>query len=500
VHRLRWRITALAVALIVAPLFLVSPAFADGDTQSLLSTVSTMIQRTRDAQSSLSSGNVDAARAAGDSVEQSWESIERAVAERSPRAESQVDEALDHANEALKSDPPAPDAATRLDQLQSALTALSQALQTGASAPAPSSEQATIGEGIRLLRDADTALDAGNIVAAKRSFDAFRELWPMLETRVLVQSPDLYHKLEAQMTAVESSLSASPPDSATANRTVEQMTVEMLSLVSQEEHYGPFDAAITLLREGLEALLIVGALLALVTRSGRPDLRWQVWAGAGAGVLASLAVAALLQVVFSHFAVGLNREMLEGVTGLGAAAMLLYVSYWLHQQSSLDDWRKFLASRTGAAIASGNFILLPSLAFLAVFREGAETILLYAGMVAAISLRDLILGMAIGLVALIGIGVALFGFGLRLSLKPFFRVISVLLYYLAFKFVGTGIHALQVAGALPATSADYLPSLGMIGIFPTWQTTVAQALLVAAAVITIAWLAAIQRSRGIPAK
>jgi len=490
---LRWRVAAITLALIGATMLLASPALAVGGTQPLQTAVSAMADSVQGARTALANGDLGTARADGQAAEHSWEGVESPIARRDPRAESRVDQALDAANAALDANPPPADTAALLDRLQAALHDLNQALAVAPEAPAANGSQIGIGDAINLLQRTDQSLANGDLGAARQSFDTFQQQWPLLETQLSVESPSTYHQLESQLPSVATSLSGSAANATSARQTVGQMIGELQAVGGQEEQYGPLDAAITLLREGLEALLVIGALLALVTRAGRADLRWQIWAGGGVGIVASLAVAAALQVVFTHFAVGLNRELLEGVTGLGAAAMLLYVSYWLHQQSSLADWRKFLASRTGAALAAGNTFLLPLLAFLAVFREGAETVVLYAGMAASISLHDMILGMGIGLIGLAALGVGLFGFGLRLSLKPFFRVISILLYYLAFKFVGTGIHALQVAGALPATSADYLPSLGAIGLFPTWQTTTAQVLLVAVAVAAIVWVAKAQR-------
>jgi len=123
---------------------------------------------------------------------------------------------------------------------------------------------------------------------------------------------------------------------------------------------------------------------------------------------------------------------------------------------------------------------LALISFLAVFREGAETSLFYIGIAPAIATRDLALGIGLGTVALVAIGVVMLVFGLRIPLRPFFLVSSLLLYYLAFKFIGTGIHALQVSGVLSATPAA-VPSWEPIGLFPTWETTLPQlALLVIA--------------------
>ncbi|MCL4500145.1 MAG: FTR1 family iron permease [Chloroflexi bacterium] len=485
---------ALLVGLLVS-ILLVTSVFADSGASTVASTISQMNQHVADAQAALARHDIASARQSGRALEESWKGVESTVAKSYPRAELQVDQALDAANAAVATTPLPPDTSARFERLGTSLTALSKEVKTGPEVTTSAQSTVSVGDEVRHLEQVNAALVAGNVRGARQEFLAFRDSWPLVESRVSVSAPAAYGRIEAQMTVVDAEFNAPAGDTALIRQHVSSMIDSLRPLAGATDHYGPFDAAITLLREGLEALLVIGALLAIVTRAGRPDLRWKVWAGSAAGIVASLVVAAFVQIVFSHLGGGVNRELLEGVTGLLAAAMLLYVSYWMHGQSQLTDWRKFLASRSGSALASGNTLALPLLAFFAVFREGGETVLMYAGMAAAISLRDMLLGIAIGLFCLGLVGVALFGFGLRLPLKHFFRVISILLYYLGFKFVGVGIHALQIAGVLPATGADFLPTFGFLGLFATWQTTLAQGVVLIAAVAATQLIAASQRSR-----
>ena len=124
-----------------------------------------------------------------------------------------------------------------------------------------------------------------------------------------------------------------------------------------------------------------------------------------------------------------------------AAALLFYVSYWLHSKASLHAWKKYIDQQTTQALARGSMAGLALLAFLAVFREGAETAVFYLGMAPAIELRDLVLGIAGGALVLIVAAVLMLVVGVKLPLRPFFRVAGLLVYYLGFKFVGTGLHA-----------------------------------------------------------
>src|SRR5262249_9538567 len=148
-----------------------------------------------------------------------------------------------------------------------------------------------------------------------------------------------------------------------------------------------------------------------------------------------------------------NRELLEGVIGLFAATMLIYVSYWLHSKSSISGWQSYINAQTRGSLKGGSLVGIAVLAFLAVFREGAETALFYLGMVGNISNSDLLIGLAIGFGALAILGYLLVVVGVRIPMRPFFAVASVLVFYLCFKFIGTGIHALQVSGYVPAQSA-----------------------------------------------
>jgi high-affinity iron transporter len=196
-----------------------------------------------------------------------------------------------------------------------------------------------------------------------------------------------------------------------------------------------------------------------------------------------------LQTIFSSVSAGVNREVLEGATGLVAAALLFYVSYWLHSKASLGAWKKYIDARTTQALARGSMAGLALLSFLAVFREGAETTVFYLGMAPSIALSDLLLGIGVGAGILALAAVLMLVVGVKLPLRPFFRIAGLLVYYLGFKFVGTGLHALQVAGVLPATPIAGLapnPVFEFFGIYPTWETLLPQLVLLGGALA--AWL------------
>jgi len=257
--------------------------------------------------------------------------------------------------------------------------------------------------------------------------------------------------------------------------------------------YTMFDAAAIMLREGLEALLVIVALLAFLRRSGNNDKRGWILAGGGLGVLASLIIAFTLQAIFNQASAGQNREVVEGVTGLVAAALLFYVSYWLHSKASLHGWQKFIGQRTTHALKRGSLTSLSLLTFLAVFREGAETTVFYLGIAPAINTQDLLLGLSLGVALLMVVAVLMVGIGMRLPLRPFFTIAGLLVYYLGFKFLGSGIHALQVTGTLPATPIPGLPAISAIGFYPVWEGALAQLALLGAALVVFLYLRVQQR-------
>ena len=256
--------------------------------------------------------------------------------------------------------------------------------------------------------------------------------------------------------------------------------------LSDPAAYGPFDAAIVILREGMEAMLVVVALVAFVKRSGNDEQARWIWGGAASGIGASIVLGVAVNVALGSAFSGEDRELLAGVTGLLAAAMLLYVSYWLHSNASLSAWQAYVRDRATRALASGSMYGLAALAFLAVFREGGEMVLFFLGLAGNIATGDLLLGLAGGALVLLVAGIALTVAGLRVPMRPFFMAASALTFYLCVKFVGTGVHELQEAGMVAERGADFLPSSDLLGLYPTWQSTAPQLLLLAFAAAVVA--------------
>ena len=424
-----------------------------------------------------------AARSAYQGYRDGWSAIEDEVRPRARDAYREIESQMRNVNTSLRGQPlNTAEALSDIGNLRAASLSLIERFPatkpSGSSASGPAGMTQLMAE----LDAAAAALGGGAIPEALARIDRAQDLWPDVEGVVKVKSPGAYAAVENNLALAEASLRASPADVRQATAALESLRRDLQPYAEESLSYNAFDAGITLVREGLEALLIITGLLALVKRTGAPRAQTWVWGGAALGIAASVVVAVILGVVFTQLATGTSRELLEGIVGLLAAAMLVYMSYWLHSKANLDAWRRYVGERTSTALARNSLISLALIAFLAVFREGGETTLFLIGMAPSIAWSDLVLGLAVAAALLLVIGVALVGFGLRVPLRPFFLGASLLIYYLAFKFVGASIHALQVAGVASATPAP-VPPIELVGLYPTWETTLPQIALLGAALV-----------------
>jgi high-affinity iron transporter len=259
---------------------------------------------------------------------------------------------------------------------------------------------------------------------------------------------------------------------------------------------------VIMLREGLEAILIVGALMAFLAKMGASDRRRHVNAGILAATAASLLTALALETVF-HLSAA-HQEALEGATMLVATVVLFYVSYWLLSKMEVVKWTHFVKSKVQDAVTHGSALALGTAAFLAVYREGFETVLFYKALFItagpATAAPPVLAGMLTGLVILVGVYIAVNRFGVRLPLRPFFAVTSAFLYYMALVFAGAGIAELQEGGFAPLTPVGGLPRVPAIGLHPTVETLTAQGILIALALVALLWTFVIEPRRALAAE
>lgn len=474
------RLVALLPILLLA-LALGAPAtFAQNTSPTTI--LRTMAAQAQTAAQAADTTSPERLRAAYDELHTTWQSVENAVRERDPSSYVQLENALDGVKDAVYGQPLDPArVADAFNHLEQAAVTVAEQMAKGGSTATPATT--SLAEFAASVNNAAAAIGVGNTRNAREHLEAAKSAWPAVEGQVATSSPAAYAAIEAEFGNATTALDAQPTNIKDATAALNRLSSTVAPFVIQDS-YTAFDAASVLIREGVEALLIIAALLTVLRRTGNSNKRSWIWAGGLLGIAASIAMGFALQAIFSAASAGHNREIVEGVTGIVAAAMLFYVAYWLHSHASLSAWRKFIDERTSNALASGSLVGLALLAFLTVFREGAETVVFYLGMAPAISMNDLLLGLVIGVVSLCVVGVLVLVFSVRLPLRRFFQVAGLLVYYLGFKFIGTGIHALQVAGTLPYSPAP-IPTIAFFGIYPTWETTLPQLVLIAGAIITL---------------
>jgi high-affinity iron transporter len=169
-----------------------------------------------------------------------------------------------------------------------------------------------------------------------------------------------------------------------------------------------------------------------------------------------------------------SREYLEGIIGIVAVVMMLSVGAWLHKRTNVKVWDQYVKDHIGTAIAKGSLFSMSILSFLAIFREGGETIIFFAGMAPSMKMSQLILGIGLAFLLLILLGFVIIRYSAVIPLRPFFIFATALIYVLSFKMLGVSIHSLQVASVLPIHSLPQVPYIEFIGLYPAWETLIPQ--------------------------
>ena len=325
----------------------------------------------------------------------------------------------------------------------------------------------------------------------KLAFDAYLT-FEGVETKLRAQNATLAARLEDEFARLRQRAAggAAPSELQAIHRAL-LGDLEHAERVATDESSRPhlwMQSFLLLVREGFEAILIIAALMTFLTKSGAPTRRREVALGAWAAVGASAVTAVVFEVLIET-GPG-QREAFEGITMLVAVVVLFYVSYWLLSKIAVDKWSAFLKNKMQAALTSESTLALASVAFLAVYREGVETILFYKALLASGGTGGtgpVAAGAALGAVALVLLYVAIMRLGLRTPMKPFFAVTSALLYYMAFVFAGKGIAELQEARVVGTTVIPALQWLRVpfLGIYPTAQSLALQGVLLVLLVVAL---------------
>ncbi|ABM95309.1 cytochrome c/FTR1 family iron permease [Methylibium petroleiphilum] len=235
-----------------------------------------------------------------------------------------------------------------------------------------------------------------------------------------------------------------------------------------------------LVREGLEALLIVIGMIAFLRKAERREVLPYVHAGWVGALLAGAATWAVATYLVDIS--GANREVTEGVSALFAAAVLLSVGIWMHQKSLAGRWQQYLHAKLSAALTRRSAMFLFVLAFVAVYREVFETILFYIAMWSEQASGAIVAGLLVGSVVLAAVAYWMLRVSRRLPIGQFFSISSILIAVLAVVLVGKGVAALQEAGWVPQALIAG-PRVEWLGVYPSWQSLLAQLAVATAAVV-----------------
>ena len=329
-----------------------------------------------------------------------------------------------------------------------------------------------------LLADAMAAYRAGDSrqateLALAAYLDGFEPVEPLLAAR---DNP-LMLEIEAAMGRLRTGIAANV-DSAQLQAQIDDLQAlfgeaEQVLAQDQTSSVASFVAAFTiLLREGLEALLIVLAMIAMLRKAERAEMLPWVHAGWASALLAGAVTWVLSTWVIAIS--GATRELTEGFGSLLAALVLVWVGIWMHGKSHAEAWQRYVRDKLGHALGKASGLFLLALVFVVVYREVFETILFYATIWSQGSKDSVVAGGAVAALLLVAIGWIMLRYSRRLPIGQFFRYSSLLIAVLAVVLIGKAVSALQEGGYLPVLWIDGGPRLELLGVYPTAQGIAAQ--------------------------
>ena len=438
-----------------------NPVDLDAEKEKL---VSRLEPRFEALDKAIASQNLEAVREAYKKMNSTWTINEAVVRDHSTAHYGQVETAISFLRSSIETEP------TNFDSIQASFDDLKTAISNfiEGTEVATTSSNLTLKDGIDLLKKALAQYQAGQDSEAAATMKEFITIWPTIEGSVSTTNPSLYTNVESESPVIMVKGKESEYQEKLSSLIAE------LSQIDTSTSYNAFDAMLILLREGVEALLIVMALVTtLKAAKMRQGLKW-VYGGAFAGIVASLLIAYILQIAFPAVTSGTNREIIEGAVGIFAVIMMILIGIWLHSKSSVKKWNAFMESQMQTVTKTGSFLSMFALSFLAVFREGAETILFYVGILPRISSFDFVLGISLALLVLVVIAFVMNKASKFFLPHKVFFILTWMIYALAFKMTGVSIHALQLTNMIPNHLIAGIPSIDILGIYPSWESLAGQ--------------------------
>jgi high-affinity iron transporter len=333
-----------------------------------------------------------------------------------------------------------------------------------------------------LLTQALAAYRAGDRAAATElALRAYLDGFEPVEAALSTRDGSLVGAVEREMGGLRAAIGRGAPAEDVAARAERIQALferaESALAPSASDRASTFVGAFAILvREGLEALLIVVAMIGfLIKADRRPLLRW-----VNAGWAIALAAGAATWWVAQRFITisGASREMTEGFGSILAALILLFVGVWMHGKAQAGAWQRYMKERLDHALSKGSGWFLFALAFIAVYREVFETIIFYAALAAEGQGTALLGGFLLAVAVLAAIAWAMLRFSRKLPIAKFFAYSALLIAALAVVLTGKGVAALQEAGFVGVTPLEWMPRIEMLGIFPALESVAAQIVMV----------------------
>lgn len=272
-----------------------------------------------------------------------------------------------------------------------------------------------------------------------------------------------------------------------------------LDLTKQSSNWDLFIyALIIILREGFEALIIVAAVIAYLIKTGNSKHLNIVYSSLGVAVVLSLVTAYAVNLIFGSQMAAQSREILEGVVMLIAVFLLFYVGFWLLSNAGAKKWSSYIQGQVQGSLSSGDSKTLWWTVFLAVYREGAETVLFYTALVldakSSSALSMVALGFVVGLVALLVVYFVIKFFSLKIAIKPFFLITSAIIFYMSIVFVGKGIMELVEGKLFVPKIIEGFPTITWLGVYPYYESLIPQALMILALIVGIFIMKKVQKT------
>lgn len=342
----------------------------------------------------------------------------------------------------------------------------------------------------QLLKEALASYSEGDASTAKqRAVMAYLEGVEPVEPTLSAEDPTLMVLLEQRMMGVRSAI-----ERGAGNTEVGQAVQLALASINDAQDvlaqrtpsawFAFLMAASILLREGLEAFLIILAVLGVIRAIGHRQAALWVHAGWIAAVLLGV-VAWFFSDLLIRFGAA-QREFMEGGISLLAVAVLLYVGFWLHSKTEIKKWTEFIDVRVRGMLQGGNLFGLAAISFFAVFREAFESVLFLSALTieeGARSKMAIAAGTIVAIAIVLILAAVLLKYSARLPIRNLFKYSSFVMGVLSVILVGKGLHAIQEAGLVSITSAPFSLRFSLLGVYPTVETLVAQVVIVLAVVL-----------------